>query len=164
MKGDDLQYYLDLERTDIDLEMFAAAFAVEHVTRLIVWGGSSFKRPDWEESLSPHHLEAFLARAVETAQKTGRFEQEWRKLQRIFPRMKIAWEKGQDLFQEDLARATANQEEMEYFAMIDFAGDCYASADARKTYPDDPARQAWVIHGYMLAWRRHFFADQDISS
>src|SRR5258708_23763076 len=144
--------------------MVGGALAVEHVTRLIVWGGSRFKRADWEEVLPPHHLEVFLARAVEMAQKTGRFEQEWRKLQRIFPRMKIAWEKGQALFQEDLARATANQEELEYLSMIDFAEDCYAYVDARKTYPDDPARQAWAIHGYMLAWRRHFFADQEISS
>ena len=38
MNENDLQKYLDLERTDIDPEMFAAALAVEHVTQLIAWG------------------------------------------------------------------------------------------------------------------------------
>src|SRR5258708_19948314 len=105
--------------------MVGGALAVEHVTRLIVWGGSRFKRADWEEVLPPHHLEVFLARAVEMAQKTGRFEQEWRKLQRIFPRMKIAWEKGQALFPEDLARPTAHQQEPATFSIIASPEHCY---------------------------------------
>jgi hypothetical protein len=102
-------------------------------------------------------LEAFLDRAVAAAQKTQRFGGEWRRLQRLFPRMKLAWEQGHTLFQADLAHATTHQEEMEYFSMIDFAEDCYAYVNARKTYPDDAACQAWATNGYMVAWWQHFF-------
>ena len=46
-----------------------------------------------DSALHPHHLEPFLARAVETAQRIKRFEYEWRRPQQAFPRMKDAWRK-----------------------------------------------------------------------
>jgi hypothetical protein len=79
------------------------------------------------------------------------------------PQIQAAWERGQVLFQEDLARATANPEEMEYLSMIDFAEDCYAAADARKAYPHNRVLQAWATSGYMLAWWQHFSASEDAS-
>jgi len=163
LTSNDLHYYLDLRRTDLDPELFAAAVAVHYLRRLIAAGGGSVERPDEEEALSPHHLEAFLARAVETAKRTKRFEQEWRRLQRLVPQIQAAWERGQALFQEDLARATANPEEMEYLSMIDFAEDCYAAVDARRTYPHDPVQQAWATSAYMLAWWQYFLAEEDAS-
>jgi hypothetical protein len=163
MTSDDLEDYLDLRRGDLDPERFAAALAVQHIRRLIAAGGGRVERPDEQEALSPHHLEAFLARAVETSKRTKRFEQEWRRLQRLVPHIQAAWERGQALFQEDLARATANHEVMEYLSMIDFAEDCYAAVDARRTYPHDPVQQAWARSGYMLAWWQHFLAEEDTS-
>jgi len=79
------------------------------------------------------------------------------------PQVQAAWERGQVLFQEDLAHAMTNPEEMEYLSMIDFAEDCYAVADARKTYPYDRMLQAWATSGYMLAWWRHVLAEEDAS-
>lgn len=58
-------------------------------------------------------------------------------------------EARQALFQEDLARATANPEEMEYFSHIDFAEDCYAAVEARRAYPHDRVLQSWATSGYM---------------
>jgi hypothetical protein len=159
MTNDDLQDCLDLRRADLDPELFAAAVAVQYMRQLIAAGGGSVERPDEEEARSPHLLEAFLARAVETAHKTGRFEQEWRRLHRLMPQIQAAWECGQALFQEDLARATINPEEMEYLCHIDFAEDCYAAVDARRTYPHDHMLQAWATNGYMLAWWQHFLED-----
>ena len=163
MTSDDLQDCLDLRRADLDPERFAAALAVQHIRRLIVAGGGRVERSDEQEALSPHHLEAFLARAVETSKRTKRFEQEWRRLQRLVPQIQAAWERGQALFQEDLARATANHEVMEYLSMIDFAEDYYAAADARRTYPHDLVQQAWATSGYMVAWWQHFLAEEDTS-
>ncbi len=163
MTSDHLQHYLDLRRSDIEPEWFAAAVAVQYIRRLIAAGGGSVERPDEEEALSPHHLQAFLARAVETAHMTRRFEQEWRQLLRMVPQIQAAWERGQALFQEDLSRAKANLEEMEYLSMIDFAEDCYAAVDARRTYPHDPVQQAWATSAYMLAWWQHFLAEEDAS-
>ncbi len=60
-------------------------------------------------------------------------------------------------FQENLARAIDNPEEMEYLSQIDFAADCYAYASALQVYPYDRALQAWCMNGYMLAWQQHFF-------
>ncbi len=155
MNWDHLQF-LDLRRAEIDPEVFAAALAVHYVRRLLANGGSAFAHPEDESALQPQHLTSFLARAVEMAKKTHRFEHEWCRLRRVMPRIQLAWEEGQALFQQDLARATANQQEMEYLSMIDFAVDCYAYVAARKSYPDDRVPQNWVINGYMLAWRRHF--------
>src|SRR2546426_8331407 len=137
MRRDPLELALDLQRADLDPEMFAAALAVRHISRLITHGGSDIGRPEDDSALHPHHLERFLARAVEMTQKTGHFEQEWRRLQRAIPHMKVAWEQGQALFQEDLTRAMGNPEEMEYLPHIDFAVDCYAYVTARNTYPHD---------------------------
>jgi shikimate kinase len=163
MTSDDLHYSLDLRRTDLDPELIAAAVAVHSMRRLIAAGGGSVERPDEEEALSPHHLEAFLVRAVETAKRTRRFEQEWRRMHQLVPQIQVAWERGQVLFQEDLARAMTNPEEMEYLSMIDFAEDCYAEVRARRTYPHDPVQQAWATSGYMLAWWQHFLAEEDAS-
>ncbi len=163
MRSDDLHYSLDLRRADLDPELFAAAVAVHSIRRLIAAGGGSVARPDEEETLSPHHLAAFFARAVETATRTRRFEQEWRRLQRLVPQIQAAWERGQALFQEDLARTMTNPEEMEYLSMIDFALDCYAEVCARRAYPHDPVQQAWATSAYMLAWWQHFLAEEDTS-
>src|SRR5437879_2035102 len=126
MNSNDFEQYLDIENVDVSLDLFAGALAVEHITLLIAYGGNHHGRPDPDMALQPHVLEAFLDRAVAAAQKTQRFVRDWRRLQRLFPRMKLAWEQGHTLFQADLARATTHQEEMEYFSMIDFAEDCYA--------------------------------------
>jgi hypothetical protein len=163
LTSNDLHYYLDLRRADLDPELFAAALAVHSMRRLIAAGGGSVERPDEEEALSPHHLAAFLACALETATRTRRFEQEWRRLQRLVPQIQAAWERGQALFQEDVVRATSNPEEMEYLAQIDFALDCYAEVRARKAYPHNQVLQAWTTSGYMVAWWQHFLAEEDAS-
>ena len=156
MNGDHLEQFLDLRRAEVDPEVFAAALAVHYVRRLLANGGSAFAHPEDESALHPQHLTPFLAQAVEMAKKTHRFEHEWCRLRRVMPRIQHAWEEGQALFQQDLARATANQEEMKSLSMIDFAVPCYASVTAQKSYPDDRALQNWVMNGYMLAWRGHF--------
>jgi hypothetical protein len=164
MTSNDLHYYFDLRRADFDPELFAAAVALHYIRRLIVAGGGSVERPDEEEEvLSPHHLEAFLARAVVTAHRTKRFEQEWRRLHRLVPQIQVAWERGQVLVQDDVVRVTSNPEEMEYLSHIDFALDCYAAVDARKAYPHDRVLQAWATDGYMMAWWQHFLAAEDAS-
>lgn len=160
MNKDHLQPYLDLHRDDIDPEIFGAALAVRCISTLIVNGGSEFGRPEWDDTLLPNHMEAFLTRAVQTAQKTKHFEHEWRELRRVLPSMKKAWERGQALFQEALTRAGTNQEDMEYLSQVDFAVDCYASISAMNTYPGNRVLQAWAIHGYMLAWRQYFLVDE----
>jgi hypothetical protein len=163
MNMDHLQQFTDLRRTDIDPEVFAAALAIQHVSKLIASGGSSIGRPDLEAALPPQQIEAFLLRAISTAQKTKRFEHEWRSLQQAIPPIKIAWENGQAHFQENLARAMDNPEEIEYLSQIDFAADSYAYAAALKTYPHDRVHQAWYMNGYMLAWQQHFFTDESTS-
>jgi hypothetical protein len=159
----DLQYYLDLRRTDLDPELFAAALAVQHIRRLIAAGGNGAGQTAEQEALHPHYLGEFLARAALTSHKTRRFEQEWRRLQRMAPQIQAAWECGQALFQEDLVRATSTPEEMEYLSHIDFAESCYAEVRARKMYPHDWVLQAWSTSGYMLAWWQHFLAEEDAS-
>lgn len=161
MRRDKLERALDLLRADLDPEVFAAALAVRHMRRLIAYGGSDFGRPDDDSALYPQHLETFLARAVEMAQRNRRFEDEWRKMHQTFPLMKAAWEQGQALFQQNLARAINDAEQMEYLSMIDFAVDCYANITARNAYPHNQALQNWAINGYMLAWRQHFFTEEE---
>jgi hypothetical protein len=163
MNMDHLRQFIDLRRTDIDPEVFAAALAIHYVSKLIASGGSSIGRPDVESVLPPQQIEAFLERAISSAQKTRRFELEWRSLQQAIPPIKIAWGNGQAHFQETLARAMDNPEEMEYLSQIDFAADCYAYPAALKIYPHDGALQAWYMNGYMLSWQEHFFADEDTS-
>jgi hypothetical protein len=148
MNVNHLQQFIDLRRTDIDPEVFAAAVAIHHVSKLIASGGSRIGRSDLESVVPPQQLEVFLGRAVSTAQKTKRFEHEWRSLQQAIPRIKIAWVNGQAHFQENLARAMDNPEEMEYLSQIDFAADCYAYAAALKTY---------------LSWQQYFFAGENTS-
>lgn len=160
---DHLQQVTDLRRTDIDPEVFAAAIAILRVSKLIASGGSSVGRPDLESVVPPQQIEVFLVRAISAAQKTKRFEHEWRSLQQAIPPINIAWKDGQAHFQENLARAMDNPEEMEYLSQIDFATDCYASAAALKTYPQDGALQTWYVNGYMLAWQQYFFSEDSIS-
>jgi len=157
---DHLQQFIDLRRTDLDPEVFAAALAIYHVSKLIASGGSSSGHPDLESVLPPRQIEAFLDRAISSAQKTKRFELEWRSLQRAIPPIKMAWGNGQAHFQETLTRAMDHPEEIEYLSQIDFAADCYAYPAALKIYPHEGALQAWYINGYMLSWQAHFFANE----
>ena len=150
------RHLLDLSRTHIDPEVFADALVVQHVSRLISSGGGSIGRPYLESALQPQQLEVFLACAVERAQKTQRLEHEWCELQQRFSYIKYAWEKGQLLFREDLARAVGDSKEMEIFSQEDFAVDLYAFVSAFTLYFDNPAFQNWAINGYMVAWRKHF--------
>jgi len=158
---DYLQQDIDLHRRDIEPERFAIALAVRYIRELINYGGSDMRRPDLESALPPEHLESFLARAVEIPWKDARLAQEWRKLQQVLPRVREAWEKGQNLFREDLERAKGDQESMEYFSMIDFAVDCFAEVAASRVYPNHPTLRNWTINGYMLAWREHFLKNQE---
>jgi len=162
MMSNNLQHCLDLRRPDIEPELFAAAVAVQYIRRLIAAGGNGPYRLD-EKALSPHHLDAFLVRAVETAHTTRRFEQDWRQLQQSMPQIQAAWERGQALFQEDVVRATSNPEEMEYLSHLDFAQSCYAVARVRKASPHDRLLLAWATNGYMLAWWQHFLTEEDAS-
>jgi hypothetical protein len=158
---DYLRQLIDLRRLDNDPELFAIALALRHMRVLIQHGGSDMRRPDDDAALHPYHLEAFLACAVETQWKDRSMAQEWRRLQLFLPRLKEAWERGKILFQEDLDRAKSDQENLEYFSMIDFAVDGYAYLSASRAYPDTPALQNWAINGYMLMWRKHFLKDQE---
>jgi hypothetical protein len=160
MQRDSLEHSVDLRQADLDPERFAAALAVQHVRRLIVCGGSRFGRAGDEDALHPVDLEAFLARAVETAHKTRQFEWEWRELHQMVPGITIAWEQGQVLFQKALTHAMSDEEDLGYLSEIDFAVDCFAYVSALNTYPQHQALQAWLINGYMLAWRQHFLKDQ----
>ena len=54
----------------------------------------------------------------------------------------------------------SDEEELGYLSEIDFAVDCFAYVSALNTYPQNQALQAWLINGYMLAWRQHFLNDQ----
>jgi len=160
MQRDSLERYIDLRRADIDPELFAAALAVQHVCRLIAQGGSRFGRAGDEDALHPDDLEVFLTRAMETAHKPWHFEWEWRELHQMIPGITLAWEQGQVLFQEALTHAMSDEEQLGYLSEIDFAVDCFAFVSARNTYPQNWALQAWLINGYMLAWRQHFLNDQ----
>ncbi len=161
MNMDHLDQFIDLRRSDIEPEVFTAAIAIQHVSKLISSGGSSIGRPDLESALLPQQIEVFLVRAISTAQKTKCFEHEWCSLRQAVPPIKIAWMIGQAHFQENLARAMDNPEEMEYVSQIDFAADCYAYPAAINTYPHDGALQAWYINGYMFAWYKYFSISTD---
>ncbi len=156
-----LQQCIDLRRQDIEPERFTVSLTVRYIRELINYGGSDLRRPDLESALHPEHLESFLARAVEIIWKDARIAQEWRKLQNVLPRVREAWEKGQGPFQEALEQAKGDQKSLEYLSMIDFAVDGYANISASRAYPDNAALQNWAINGYMLAWRAHFFKDQE---
>jgi len=159
---DYLQQCIDLRRPDSEPELFAIALALRHIRVLIQHGGSDMRRPDDDSALHPHHLEAFLARAVERTWKDQCMAQEWRRLQLFLPRLKEAWERGKTLFQEDLDQAKG-KEYLDYFSIIDFAVDGYAYLSASRVYPDNPALRDWAINGYMLLWRQHFLIEEDIS-
>lgn len=153
---DQLRHLLDLPRADIDPEVFADTLVIERVSCLIRSGGGRIGQPYLATALRPQQLEDFLARAVEAAQKTRCLEHEWHALQQAFSHIKYAWGKGQLLFQEDLARAKGDSQEMELFSLEEFAVDLYAFVSASILYFDDAAFQNWAINGYMVAWRRHF--------
>src|SRR5260221_13643380 len=107
---DYLQQFIDLHRHDLDPEVLATALALRYIRGLINHGGSDIGLPDSDTALFPHHLEIFLAHAIDSPWKDKRFAQEWRRLQQIVPLLKEAWEKGQTLFQEDLDLAKSDQE------------------------------------------------------
>lgn len=157
---DYLQQFVNLRRPNSDPELFAIGLALRYVRTLIRHGGSDMRRPDDDSALHPHHLEAFLARAMETPWKDRRIAQEWHRLQLFLPQLKEAWERGKTLFQEDLDRAKG-QGYLDYFLMVDFAVDCYAYLSASRAYPDSPSLRDWAINGYMLVWREHFLKDQE---
>ena len=157
----DISEQLDIRRANIDMALFAAALALRHLRSLIANGGSEFGRPDLESALHPQVIEAFLDRAVTWAQQTRRFEQQWLRLQRGFPAMKRAWEKGQQLFQQHLTEAEENLESMGYLSQADFAVDCYAEVAAKQTYPALQAQQNWLINGYIVVWREQFLTDEE---
>lgn len=154
--------HLDLRRSDLDPEDFAAALAVQHLTLLLVHGGSAYGHPDSEDALDPLLLETFLDHAAVTARRTGHLALEWHILQHLFLHLKRAWEEGQALFQENLRCAKRSQELLEYFSLIDFAVDCFASLTTKKAYPGDVPAQAWALNGYMAAWRK-WRDDEDAS-
>ena len=156
MDMNQLRHLLDLPQVEINPEVFANALVVEHVSSLIDSGGGGIGRPYLESALRPQQLEVFLACAVETAQKTQCLEHEWRELQQAFAYITYAWQKGQSLFREDLARAIDDSKEMEILSQVDFAADLYAYVSTFALYFDNPAFQNWAINGYMVAWRRHF--------
>ena len=152
----DLRHLFDLPLAAIDQEVFADALVVQHVSSLISSGGGSIGQPYLASALRPQQLEVFLARAVETAQKTGRLEHEWGALQQAFPDLKAAWEKGQSLFREDLACAIGNARDMRILSQEYLAVDVYAFVSTFALYFDNSAFQNWAINGYMVAWRQHF--------
>lgn len=161
MNMDHLRRYADLNRTDIDLEEFSTALALQYMSRLIANGGSEIRRPDLDPPIDLPRLRGFLARAVETARRTKRFEREWDRLYQLIPFLDLAREKGLELFQRDLTRAMANEEEMEYLSEIDFTIECYTRVAAFNAYPHQAALQAWVTRGYILAWQRLFLKEED---
>lgn len=111
--------------------------------------------------LSPHHLEAFFACALESSTKTRHFDREWQELYRFIRHVQLAWEKGQILFGSDLMHVPTNREEMEYLSLIDFAKDCFATCAAYREYPHNCTLEAWVISRYLLARQEHFLVDDE---
>lgn len=158
---DYLRQLIDLRRLDNDPELFGITLALRHLRMLIQHGGSDMRRTADDSALQPHHLEVFLACAVEMPWTDQRMAQEWRRLQLFLPRLKEVWERGKILFQEYLDRAKSDQENLEYFSMIDFAVVGYAYLPAFRAYLDTPALQNRAISGYMLMWRKHFLKDQE---
>jgi hypothetical protein len=156
-----VQQCLDLRQPDIDLERFADALVVHHICLLIDSGGKTLGRYDLDDCLDAEHLMAFVERAAINSQQTHHFEQEWRLLKTRLSEVCAAWEQGRVAFQHDLTHATANQVEMDYFSVIDFASDCYAVAAAQSFCRFDRSLQAWLINGYMVAWRQHFSTEED---
>jgi hypothetical protein len=156
MQMNQLRHLLDLPQADIDPEVFAEALVVQHFSTLISSGGSSIGQPYLESALKPQRLEVFLARAVETAQKTRCLEHEWRELQQAFAYITYAWEKGQLLFWEDLTLANGDSKEMAILSQECFAVDLYAFVSTFILFFDNSAFQNWAINGYMVAWRKHF--------
>ena len=73
----EIQHCLDLRRVGSDPGVFAAALAVRNFGTLIRKGGRVYGQPDCIDALYPSEIDAFLIRAVETAQKTTRFLSEW---------------------------------------------------------------------------------------
>jgi len=62
---DHLQQCTDLRRPESDPTLFAIALALRYIRAPIQHGENDMRRPDADSALHPHHLEAFLARAVE---------------------------------------------------------------------------------------------------
>src|SRR6266704_1468282 len=151
-----VQQCLDLRQPDIDVKRFADALVVHHICLLIDSGGKTVGRYDLDDSVDAEHLTAFVDRAVVNSQQTHHFEQEWLWLQVRLLDVHAAWEQGRAALQHDLARASANQEEMDSLSVIDFASDSYAVAAAQSAYRYDRTLRKWLINGYMVAWRQNF--------
>jgi len=73
----EIQHCIDLRRVGSDPGVFAAALAVRNIGALSRKGGRVYGQPDCIDALYPSEIDAFLIRAVETAQKTTRFLSEW---------------------------------------------------------------------------------------
>jgi len=83
-----LEQLIDLRRHNRDPELFAIALALRYIRALIQRDGSGIGWPGDDSALHPHHLEVFLARAVERAWKDQRVVQEWRRIQQVLPQVK----------------------------------------------------------------------------
>lgn len=59
-----LQQFIDLRRSESDPKLFAIVLTLLY-TRALIQQGSDRRHPDDDLALHPHHLETFLARAVE---------------------------------------------------------------------------------------------------
>lgn len=90
MRTECLHYHLDICRRDVDAEVFGAALAVEYINRLILNGGNEVGCPERDTSVHLSHIQNFVKRAVVSARKTNRFEQEWLTLQQALPLLQIA--------------------------------------------------------------------------
>ncbi|HYT43003.1 MAG TPA: hypothetical protein VEP90_11720 [Methylomirabilota bacterium] len=156
-----VQQFLDLRQPDIDLEGFAEALVLHQIRLLIDSGGNTLGRYDLDDSLYPEHLKVFVERAVIKARQTHQFEQEWLRLKVRLSDVNAAWEQGRAAFQHDLTHASVNQEEMNYFSIIDFASESYAVAAAQSYFQFDRTLQKWLINGYMVYWQQHFLSDDD---
>lgn len=144
----------------VDIALFQAALAVQHIALLIAHGGHPAQRPDLDDAQRPEQITAFIGRALIHAGQTGHFEPAWKQLQEYMPLVQVAWERGRAAFHSDLTRAERDTEEMGYLTMVDFASGSYARANAYQMYQKSATLQEWVVNGYMGAWREHFLKDK----
>ena len=158
-----LEYYLDIRHIDVDLDTFAQALAIERVTHLLAFGGTSSGLPDPESALLPNDLKLFLTRAVADAERSGRFVEEWHQLAALVPLITSAWELGHSLFQADFAQARSEREPLEHLRQIEFSTE-FARRAARTTYERDKTMRSWLIVGYLRAWLERFFPESSSDS
>lgn len=149
------EYYLDIRNADVDLDTFARALAIQHMTHLMAFGGTSSDLPDPKSALLPEDLKEFLARAVADAERTERFVDEWHRLAGLLPLITSAWELGHSLFQSDHTQALTDRDHGKYSTQLASAADL-ARSKACKTYERDKTMRVWFTHGYLRAWLHHF--------